>query len=143
MRLWSIHPSYLDSKGLVALWRETLLAQNVLLGQTKGYKNHPQLNRFKNLEDPINAISCYLHYIADEADSREYNFNRNKIVRNGNCHQIEVTEGQIAYEFKHLLIKLKDRDPSRYDKLKNQKKIEIHPLFARIEGNIEEWEIIY
>ena len=43
MRLWSIHPRYLDSMGLVALWREALLAQAVLRGETKGYKFHPQL----------------------------------------------------------------------------------------------------
>jgi hypothetical protein len=30
MRIWSLHPKYLDSKGLVALWRESLLAKNVL-----------------------------------------------------------------------------------------------------------------
>ena len=36
MRLWSLHPRYLDAKGLVALWREGLLAQAVLKGQTKG-----------------------------------------------------------------------------------------------------------
>jgi len=44
MRIWSLHPKYLDSKGMVALWREALLAKQVLLNKTKGYKNHPQLN---------------------------------------------------------------------------------------------------
>ncbi|WP_338140756.1 pyrimidine dimer DNA glycosylase/endonuclease V [Candidatus Nitrotoga sp. 1052] len=28
MRLWTLHPCYLDSRGLVALWREALLAQS-------------------------------------------------------------------------------------------------------------------
>ena len=28
MRLWTLHPKYLDAAGLVALWREALLAQN-------------------------------------------------------------------------------------------------------------------
>jgi hypothetical protein len=79
MRIWSIHPQYLDSKGLVALWREGLLAQNVLLKKTRGYKNHPQLVRFKEQEDPLQALSNYLHFVCDEADQREYNFNRNKI----------------------------------------------------------------
>lgn len=32
MRLWSLHPSYLDAVGLVALWREGLLARKVLQG---------------------------------------------------------------------------------------------------------------
>jgi hypothetical protein len=57
MRLWSIHPGYLDAKGLVALWREALLAQNVLLRNTKGYKKHPQLEQFNNTSNPIGAIS--------------------------------------------------------------------------------------
>lgn len=38
MRLWTLHPKYLDPKGLVALWRETLLAQRVLAGRTRGYR---------------------------------------------------------------------------------------------------------
>jgi hypothetical protein len=40
MRKWSIHPQYLDTKGLEALWREALLAKNVLEVKTKGYRNH-------------------------------------------------------------------------------------------------------
>ena len=41
MRLWTLHPQYLDPRGLVALWREALLAQKVLLGRTRGYRAHP------------------------------------------------------------------------------------------------------
>ena len=53
MRLWSIHPKYLDTKGLLAVWREALLAKKVLENKTKGYKNHPQLERFKQQNDPL------------------------------------------------------------------------------------------
>ena len=60
MRLWSLHPKYLDTKGLLALWREGLLAQKVLAGKTKGYKNHPQLDRFKAHGSPRKAIGRYL-----------------------------------------------------------------------------------
>lgn len=28
MRLWSLHPKHLDPQGLVALWREVLLARS-------------------------------------------------------------------------------------------------------------------
>ncbi len=80
MRLWTIHPGYLDRKGLVALWREGLLAQSVLLGNTKGYKNYPQLTRFKNTDNPIGAIGNYLSAVVDEADKRGHNFNRDKII---------------------------------------------------------------
>ena len=111
MRLWSIHPRYLDSKGLVALWREGLLAQNVLLGKTRGYKNHPQLNRFKNAGNPERAIAAYLHHVADEADKRKYKFNRDKIDGKRGSGNISVAKGQLDYEFKHLLNKLTVRDP--------------------------------
>jgi hypothetical protein len=79
MRIWSLHPQYLDTKGLVALWRETLLAKNVLAGNTKGYKNHPQLKRFKNTDNPLHAINQYLSIIYQEASSRGYTFTREKI----------------------------------------------------------------
>nr|WP_253280607.1 pyrimidine dimer DNA glycosylase/endonuclease V [Arcanobacterium phocae] len=47
MRLWSIRPSQLDRAALIAGWREGLLAQKVLAGLTKGYRHHPQLERFR------------------------------------------------------------------------------------------------
>ncbi|UFS63669.1 pyrimidine dimer DNA glycosylase/endonuclease V [Sulfurimonas sp. HSL-3221] len=142
MRLWSLHPKYLDAKGLVALWREALLAQNVLLGRTKGYKNHPQLLRFKQCEDPAKAIACYLGDVVDEADRRGYRFNRGKIVREGECATLSVQRGQLAYEFAHLLHKLKQRNPDRYKALESLQEIETHPLFSAIAGDVEAWEVI-
>lgn len=142
MRLWSIHPKYLDAKGLVALWREGLLAQNVLLGRTKGYKNHPQLSRFKERENPEAAIACYLRYVADEADKRGYKFNRDKIDGHGTCGSMPVNRGQLAYEFSHLLNKLKVRDPGRYKELEAVVEIETHPLFRTVEGGIAGWEVV-
>lgn len=141
MRLWSIHPSYLDSRGLVALWREGLLAQNVLLGLTKGYTNHPQLARFNNAADPVGAIATYLEHVADEADRRGYRFDRSKIASKQAKNKIPVTSGQVEYEFQHLLTKLKNRDPSLYKRLKTTPDIKVHPLFRKILGDIEEWEV--
>ncbi|MBU0769634.1 MAG: DNA lyase [Proteobacteria bacterium] len=143
MRLWSIHPCYLDAKGLVALWREGLLAQNVLQGNTKGYTNHPQLRRFKNTNNPIGAIANYLRCVVDEADNRGYNFNGSKIINKRFKGKITITSGQLEYEFKHLLKKLKERNPELYKKLKVVKRIESHPLFKKVSGNVEDWEIIY
>ena len=71
MRLWSLHPRYLDAKGLVALWREALLAQKVLHGNTKGYRNHPQLTRFKQQQNPLAAIAAYLREVQREAPRYE------------------------------------------------------------------------
>lgn len=79
MRLWSLHPSLMDTKGLVALWRESLLAKNVIENKTKGYRNHPQLIRFKKVNDPVDAINCYLSEIHKEAIKRKYNFDKSKI----------------------------------------------------------------
>lgn len=141
MRIWSLHPKYLDAKGLVALWRETLLAQNVLLGKTKGYKNHPQLDRFKQHKDPVAAIGNYLSAVVKEAERREYNFNSSKIYNIGNClKKIPVTQGQIEYEWEHLLSKLKKRDNEKWQEIKKEKNILPHPLFTTIPGEIENWE---
>jgi hypothetical protein len=141
MRLWSIHPAYLDAKGLVALWREGLLAQNVLLGKTKGYKHHPQLMRFKRADNPVAAIGGYLKYVVDEADGRAYRFDRTKIANKGYSGRISVTTGQIAYEFSHLLGKLKTRSPELYIQLSKVNEVEAHPMFGRTVGDVEDWEI--
>ena len=142
MRIWSVHPKYLDAKGIVALWRETLLAKNVLVGNTKGYKNHPQLSRFKSVEKPIEAINQYLAEIWDEATRRGYNFDRNKIDFDFQKIKIDVTTGQMDYEFSHLLKKLEHRDIERYSQLKDFKAIESCEIFSVKEGEIEKWEII-
>ena len=142
MRLWSLHPGYLDTKGLVALWREGLLAQKVLLGNTRGYRKHPQLVRFKSVTSPIGAIASYLRDVAIEADKRGYNFDKSKIANKKTTSQIPVTNGQLEYEFQHLLGKLKTRDSKLYKELKKVTRIKLHPLFRKVRGDIEEWEKI-
>lgn len=140
MRLWSIHPGYLDAKGLVALWREGLLAQKVLLGRTKGYRQHPQLLRFKQMVNPVGAIADYLRGVADEAKKRGYTFNRNKIVTDRSRAKIEVSNGQLRYEFEHLLAKFRIRSPELYQQLKSTTDIEAHPMMAVIRGGVASWE---
>ena len=142
MRLWSIHPAYLDAKGLVALWREALLAQNVLQGKTKGYTKHPQLRRFGNSSNPIGTIASYLRSIIDEADRRGYNFNRGKIVNKKIDSRIPVTSGQVEYEFKHLLEKLRKRDPDIYKQQEMIDQIKVNPTLKKVRGNVENWEKI-
>lgn len=143
MRLWSLSPHYLDAKGIVALWRETLLAQAVLHGKTKGYKNHPQLNRFRDQE---HLLGQYLHFICDEAETRDYNFDRTKIikVRAKPLKIIPVTKGQIFYEWEHLLKKLKTRDPDRYKEHKILKTTpSLFGIFKMTPGKeVEPWEIV-
>ncbi len=140
MRLWSIHPEYLDRAGLLAVWREALLAQKVLEGKTKGYTNHPQLKRFKSHRFPQRAIVNYLLGIWKEARRRGYNFDPEKIGTKGKVEKIPVTRSQLKYEFGLLREKLKRRAPVMARQLASVKEIEPHPFFEVIEGAIEEWE---
>ena len=140
MRIWSLHPKYLDSKGLVALWRETLLAKKVLEGKTKGYKNHSQLDRLKKTKDPLGFVNYYLYVIWKEAESRSYKFDKSKFVEENMPQKIDVTIGQLAFEKEHLLNKLKNRDTGLYNKFGKLSEFEPNPLFNIIEGEIEPWE---
>ncbi len=142
MRLWSIHPCYLDSKGLVALWREGLLAQAVLSGETKGYKNHPQLARFKATSDPVVFIAAYLNKVHIESITRGYHFDESKIRRTELVNPLTVTDGQIEYEWGHLLAKLQIRDPDRNKQFRSIKKPLPHPIFRVIKGDVAPWEVL-
>ena len=143
MRLWSLNPKYLDRQGLLAVWREGLLAKNVLEGKTKGYKNHPQLDRFKSSQNTIAHINNYLFSIYQEAEKRGYKFSLDKLDGLKKVSEkIKVNSEQVAYEFIHLLNKLKIRDAERYEKFKNAKNIEVHDLFKVVKGEIEKWEKI-
>ena len=140
MRIWTIHPSYLDRQGLVALWREALLAQAVLRGKTKGYRHHPQLERFKKQPDPIGAVASYLVAVVDESVRRGYQFNKQKICKKRSKAQITETRGQLIYEWRHFLSKLELRSPSLFLQYKDVKHPQAHPLFRVVSGGIGDWE---
>lgn len=139
MRLWSIHPKYLDAKGLVALWREGLLAQAVLRGHTHGYRHHPQLIRFKEHRQPLGAISKYLHVVYCEAKARGYSFDRSKIRRVSKKLVVPVSHEQVRYEWGHLLRKLRRRSPHLWRAWKLSDP-QVHPLFRVRRGPVEPWE---
>lgn len=139
MRLWSLHPSHLDARGLVALWREALLAQKVLRGRTRGYQHHPQLARFRAQPKPVAAIASYLSAVSDEAVRRGYSFDARKIGTRRAKGKIAVTRGQVAYERGHLLRKLKVRSPRDYA-VQRKLKICAHPFFRMTPGGIAAWE---
>jgi len=140
MRLWSLHPKYLDAKGLVACWREGLLARKVLLGETRGYRNHPQLERFRSGLDPVLFIDCYLDGICSEAAVRGYKFDISKIDPRPTRSRLNVTAGQLAFELEHLKRKLETRDPSKFESLLSVDEPEAHPLFRIISGGVSTWE---
>ena len=144
MRLWSLHPQYLDRQGLVACWRETLLAQAVLAGRTTGYRHHPQLRRFAAQPDPRASVAAYLEALAAEADARGYRFDRSRIdeVTSGPVPAIPVTDGQIAHEWQHLLAKVAGRNPHLLTELEMVLAPRPHPVFVVVPGPVEEWEAI-
>lgn len=140
MRLWSLHPKYLDPQGLVALWREALLAKAVLRGETRGYRSHPQLERFKNHTTPLAAISLYLQAIYAEAVARGYAFDKSKIQVTAEPATLVVTSGQLDYEWTHLMNKLKVRNSVLYQKWHETITPEPHPMFKVQVGQVESWE---
>ena len=141
MRLWSLHPGRLDRQGLLALWREGLLAQKVLAGKTRGYRSHPQLERFREHPDPARAIAAYLHAVADEADRRGYRFDRNRITIPGpTAEPIPVTTGQLRFEAEHLAAKLRRRSPEVLERSDPRARPRPHPLFCAVPGPVARWE---
>ncbi len=144
MRLWTLHPRYLDAAGLTACWREGLLAQKVLQGGTKGYTAHPQLARFRATPDPLAAVAAYLSAVHAEATERGYRFDAAKIgaveLEREAVPSIPATTGQLAHEWSHLLAKLRARDPRRYDALLIVAAPEPHPLFTLEDGPVADWE---
>jgi hypothetical protein len=140
MRLWTLHPKYLDPQGLVALWREALLARAVLRGATRGYRHHPQLHRFRANATPVTSVNRYLAAVHREATSRGYRFDASRFGPARGGGRLVETSGQLNYEWDHLLAKLHRRSPARYRLLRNLAEPEPHPLFRIVPGVVREWE---
>ena len=140
VRLWTLHPKYLDARGLVALWREALLAQKVLCGATRGYRHHPQLRRFSGLAKPSAALASYLAALHEEAVQRGYKFDASKIGARRVHGKMTETRGQLLYEWRHLKWKLKKRDLKKYRDLLSVKIPAPHPLFRIVPGRVQDWE---
>lgn len=140
MRIWTIHPRYLDRQGLLALWREGLLAQAVLLDTTRGYIYHPQLTRFRSQRSPVASIAAYLEVVHNESVRRGYHFDQTKIQPYRVHERIPETRGQLLYEWRHLKSKLSNRSPEYFLKIRHITEPESHPLFEIIPGDVREWE---
>jgi hypothetical protein len=140
MRLWSLHPSCLDARGLVALWREGLLARAVLAGKTRGYRRHPQLDRFRRCARPVAAVDAYLWAVHDEAKARGYAFDAGKLGPRRRRGRLAVTAGQIEHERRHLARKLAARRPSSLAALRGPAGRRPHPLFRVVPGPPAAWE---
>jgi hypothetical protein len=144
VRIWSLHPRYLDRQGLVACWRETLLAQAVLDGRTAGYRSHPQLQRFREQPEPIAAVGAYLAGLRAEATARGYRFDGTRILvapsDAAEVPALPVTTGQLDHEWRHLMRKLAARSPDRAAGWGRIGTPEPHPLFEVVPGPVAEWE---
>ena len=150
MRLWSLHPRYLDRQGLTAGWREALLAQAVLAGRTKGYTRHPQLRRFQATADPVATVGAYLELLADEAASRGYRYDRSRIITrpadpSAWAGRLEVSTGQLEHEWGHLVAKLALRSEEWLAGLRKAEPAGLpqpHPVFRAVEGPVADWEVV-
>lgn len=140
VRIWSLHPEQLDRQGLLACWRETLLAQAVLLGRTKGYTRHPQLERFRALTDPVGAVGRYLAVLAEDAEARGYRFDASRIERVDDGARLTVTQGQLTFEWGHLLAKLRVRTPALAASLEEREGPRAHPMVDVVPGPVAAWE---
>lgn len=141
MRLWSLHPRYLDTKGLVAVWREGLLAQAVLAGRTRGYRRHPQLRRFSETPAPAACVAAYLEWIHAEAARRGYRFDQRLIGPGAAAAgSLPITDGQLEHEWTHLRNKLEARDARWLAQFKEVMLPEPHPLFRVVPGDVASWE---
>ena len=140
MRLWTLHPKYLDPQGLVALWREALLARAVLRGETRGYRQHPQLERFREHAAFRSAINAYLAAVYVDSVARGYTFDRSKLGPVRDHSRIVATTGQLAYEWQHLLGKLQARSPALFKHWCSVDLPDAHPLFCVVAGPLSTWE---
>jgi hypothetical protein len=136
-----VHPQYFDRQALTAGWREALLAQAVIATEGRGYSRHPQLERFRADPAPLEAVGVFLTGIADEADARGYRFDRTRILLPGSAlARIELPQGQLDYEWFHLLGKLTTRSPSVAERWSALATPEAHPIFRVVDGGIAAWE---
>ncbi|MEJ6549223.1 pyrimidine dimer DNA glycosylase/endonuclease V [Corynebacterium sp. USCH3] len=145
MRLWSLHPCFLDRAALVACWREALLAQKVLAGETRGYTSHPQLVRFRAHPDPSTAVGAFLTGLREEATARGYRFDGTRIRVPSDPSEttpIPVTDGQLDYELAHLRRKVAHRDSAWLPELPDQDRLRPHPLLTVVPGDVEPWEVV-
>ncbi len=139
MRLWSLHPGHLDRQGLTACWREGLLAQAVLAGRTRGYTRHPQLDRFRELPDPLGGVGNYLWHVAQEATRRGYRFDTTRVIVRDPGASVEVTSGQVSLEWELLLAKLRVRSPEVFT-AQSARTRAVHPMMREVAGPVAAWE---
>lgn len=150
MRLWSLHPSYLDKQALQVCWADALQALEYYKQERaymKGITNdlspyfYPCLDRFRMTGSPIAHITNYLHGLCDESERRNTPFGRAKLPEFTPGLRLKVTDGQIAREEKLLLLQLNRRKQTQlWMDLFVAEYVQPHPLFEIVSGPVEPWE---
>jgi hypothetical protein len=82
----------------------------------------------------VAAINSFLAAIHDESRARGYSFDAAKVGRARRQGKLRETRGQLAFEWQHLLAKLRARDPARHRALRGIESPEAHPLFRIVAG---------
>lgn len=132
MSLWSVHPRYLDNKGLISAWNRGLQLQKQLSTEPARNTGNSQLIMFSRQEKPLHAIGSYLSFIASEGCRRGYKFTHEKILYpNFDEELLPIDSEQLRSENQMLQNRLKTRDKNRYQQLSSQSWPETHPLFNR------------
>jgi len=133
MKIYLMHPSYLDSKRLVETWRSSVLIKNVLIG--KGGKNlfyNKYVCLFSRSHYPINFIIRYMIDVKAEADKRDFKFDSGLILswsakENRRWHvsmeeeqpnvKLEIKWPQLQQEARKLLLRYFGKRHNYYHKL--------------------------
>jgi hypothetical protein len=154
MRFWSINPRLLDYPTIKACWANLMLAKKIKNDRSTVYSNHPPLMKLNNI--PHSSFLWYMEEIRQEC----YNYSNYRIrhrsyrdaqlrrfIRDNEgegYEKIEVTTGQLMYEFALLQSRLYWKNRRKY--IKNKKmfighRISLHnDAFVVREGPIEPWE---
>jgi len=145
IRLWSLHPKYFDFQTLSDLWRDCVRATRLIKDGKAG--KYPQLERILKSCRPMQAMTEYMHAVADVAEHKGWEkrwlFDRRVIERpRSRVPLISVTAGQMEFETWHygeLLVK-RDGGGQKYVDFWSIREPAPHPIFTVCPGAIEKWE---
>ena len=142
MRLWTLHPKYLDAKGLVAAWREALLAQAVLRDRNDWLPKPSSTDPVP----PLTLTGSKYRVLSSRAACRgkpawvSVRPRKDRLPRGGRS-RLKATLGQLGYEWKHLRAKLAIRDKAWLASLGRVARPDAHPTFRVVPGDVEDWEV--
>ena len=139
MRLWSLHPRYLDPQG----WSrcgETLLARKVLRGETRGYRHHPQLQRFREARDPQSAIDAYLPRSTPRRRRAATRSTRTSSMPTRARKDPGRARATRRARMGHLIAQARVAQPGAHVRWRELQRPRTHPSFRVVAGGVADWE---